>query len=162
MRLLMAGTLRATATIRPVKEDELDQLVSLCQAHAQFEGADYTTKGKLAALEYQLFRETPFLQCLVVTVEDTLVGYATFMKQFSTWEAQSYLYMDCLYLHSTARNQGLGKKLLEQVVDYAKIEQCTELQWQTPAQNERAIKFYLREGASVKTKARCFLPLSMQ
>jgi len=143
--------------IRPARYDDLEQLVVLCAKHADFEACEYSSAGKKEALEEALFSTFGDLKALVVTKGQKLIGYTTFIRQFSTWDATFYLYMDCLYLDEAYRNMGIGKELLEEVRKEAIALGCKEVQWQTPIDNEKAISFYKREGAFVKEKARCFL-----
>ncbi|MEP1780671.1 MAG: GNAT family N-acetyltransferase [Reichenbachiella sp.] len=143
--------------VRPVKLADMNQLIQLCADHASYEDAGYSKGGKAKELSEYLFSNDSPVKCLVVSDEKNLMGYTTFMKQFSTWDARHYIYMDCLYLSPDARNQGLGKKLIECIVEYAHNERCTEIQWQTPTSNTRAIKFYKQNGADSKSKVRFFL-----
>lgn len=79
------------------------------------------------------------------------------MKQFSTWDAAFYVYMDCLYLLDEWRGFGMGESLIEKIKEESKKLDCSLIQWQTPNFNTRAIKFYNRIGAYSKTKERFFL-----
>ena len=87
---------------------------------------------------------------------DNLVGYATFTKQFSTWDAAFYLYLDCLFLKEEVRGKGAGRQLMDKVKDDAREENCKLIQWQTPDFNTSAIQFYQKLGAVSKTKERFF------
>lgn len=80
----------------------------------------------------------------------------TFMKQFSTWDAAFYLYLNCLYFEPKARGLGLGKQVMEYIWVFAKAENCFQVQWQTPDFNENAIGFYKKVGAISKNKERFF------
>ncbi|MEU3687111.1 GNAT family N-acetyltransferase [Streptomyces narbonensis] len=103
--------------------------------------------------------ETPRLRCLVAELPDgSLAGYATCAPELSTWDGVAYLHMDCLYLTSTARGHGLGPLLVDAVRAEARALGLTEIQWQTPAWNEGAIRFYDRLGATSKEKRRYTLP----
>ena len=62
--------------------------------------------------------------------------------------------MDCLYLRPQARNYGIGKKLVDEIVRITKLNGYQEIQWQTPEFNKKAIKFYQRIGATYKEKYR--------
>lgn len=137
----------------------MDQLIELCQAHAAYEECEYNSLGKSLRLGVLLFCDEPPLKCIVVETDEELIGYATFMKQFSTWDAAYYVYMDCLYLKESARGMGIGKELMDQVVEYAEKEFCKQVQWHTPTFNTRAIKFYRNYGAYSKEKERFFLDL---
>lgn len=145
--------------IRFAKEKDLPQIVKLCQAHAEFEQANYEPTDKLDLLSKFLFTENPVLKCLVVQQEKMLIGYATFMKQFSTWDADFYIYLDCLYLNEASRGKGLGKIIMKMIAEYGKTQNCTHLQWQTPSFNEKAIQFYKKIGANSKNKERFYLDI---
>ncbi|MEQ9404718.1 MAG: GNAT family N-acetyltransferase [Cyclobacteriaceae bacterium] len=146
-------------TIRKVERKDIETLVELCKAHAAFEGSGYSTANKVSDLSDHLFSKSPVLECLVVEMDKQLVGYATFMKQFSTWDAAFYVYMDCIYLEKATRGKGIGKELLNKVAQYARSQNCSLIQWQTPTANTRAIKFYREYGANSKMKERFFLDL---
>jgi GNAT superfamily N-acetyltransferase len=104
-----------------------------------------------------LFANAPTLYCLVVEIDAQLIGYATYMKQFSTWDSKFYVYMDCLFLNDLCRGLGIGEQLMHRIkIESVKLD-CELIQWQTPDFNEGAIRFYNRIGASSKTKERFFL-----
>ena len=142
--------------IRFVKENDLPELVNLCSLHAIFEKAEYDAEKKEVLLNKHLFSDNPNLFCLVVEKANRLIGYATYMKQFSTWEANHYIYMDCLFITKKFRGFGIGEKLLNRIKKEAQELDCSLIQWQTPVFNKRAIKFYDRIGAKSKSKERFF------
>ncbi len=79
------------------------------------------------------------------------------MKQFSTWDAEFYIYMDCLFMDDKFRGFGIGEELVNRIKKETKENGCSHIQWQTPVFNKRAMKFYDRIGAQSKSKARYFL-----
>ncbi|WP_148639138.1 GNAT family N-acetyltransferase [Aquimarina longa] len=85
-----------------------------------------------------------------------IIGYTTFMKQFSTWDANFYIYLDCLFIKEKARGKGLGMFIMERVKEYAKSKNCKIIQWQTPDFNQKTINFYQKLGAVSKSKERFF------
>ncbi|MBC8753861.1 GNAT family N-acetyltransferase [Kordia sp. YSTF-M3] len=143
-----------TYNIRFAKKEDIPQIIELCAAHAEFEQASYDADGKAELLKKHLFISENSVKCLVVEANQELVGYATFIKQFSTWDANHYVYLDCLFMKDKTRNQGLGLQLMEEIKAYAKNEECTIIQWQTPNFNTNAIRFYKRLGATSKNKER--------
>ena len=145
--------------IRFARKEDLNELVNLCEEHAQYEEAEYSSLNNEQLLKDSIFSEMPSLFCLVLEVDKKLIGYATYMKQFSTWDAAYYIYMDCLFLKKGWRGLGLGEKLIDQIKIEAKDLGCSLIQWQTPNFNTRAIKFYNRIGATSKTKERFFLTI---
>jgi GNAT superfamily N-acetyltransferase len=146
-------------SIRSCERSDLPKLVVLCQKHAEYEKAPYSAKGKQEKLQDALFREQPRLFCLVVATKETIVGYLSYTFDFSTWDAGTFIYMDCLFLEPEARSFGIGEVLIDKLKQIAIKKNCINIQWQTPEFNERAIKFYNRIGAKGKDKVRFTLDL---
>ena len=145
--------------IRFIEQIDLEDLVRLCEQHAKFEKSDYDSTNKKAQLSRYLFTEQPTVFCLVVEFNNEVVGYATYMTQFSTWDAEYYIYMDCLFLTEETRGYGLGEKLIDCIKQEGRALNCNHIQWQTPDFNTRAMKFYDRIGARSKSKERYFLDI---
>lgn len=145
--------------IRFAEKSDLKDLVRLCEQHAEFEKCEYSSENKEQRLSEHLFSESPSLYCLLVEYHDEIVGYATYMKQFSTWDASYYIYMDCLFMADNSRSLGLGEKLIGRIKQEGANLQCSHIQWQTPDFNKRAMKFYERLGAKSKSKERYFLDI---
>jgi len=140
--------------IRFAQKRDLTQIIDLCKEHAEYEQVDYELKNKSKLLSKFLFKQNPSLKCLVVVQENLVFGYATFMKQFSTWDVDYYIYLDCLFLKETIRGKGLGRLIMERIKQYAKTENCDIMQWQTPGFNKRAVDFYQKIGGISKRKER--------
>ena len=147
------------AIIRFIEKSEINELVKLCELHAIFEESDYDSTNKHVELNDHLFSDRPALFCLVAELDSKIVGYATYMPQFSTWDAQFYIYMDCLFMIKASRGFGIGEKLIDRIKEEGAILNCKHIQWQTPDFNTRAMKFYDRIGAKSKSKERYFLDI---
>jgi GNAT superfamily N-acetyltransferase len=144
--------------IRQLEERDLPELITLCAHHAEYEEAGYDPVGKADLLKTAIFCNTPKLYCLVVEVDDKLVGYVSYTFDFSTWDASLFLYMDCLYMEPDYRNKGIGAVIFDKLKEAARERNCVNIQWQTPIFNKRAVNFYLRIGGLVKEKSRFILP----
>ncbi|MFB7587445.1 GNAT family N-acetyltransferase [Streptomyces sp. NPDC056169] len=164
------------AAVRRARAEDLGRIVELVAEHAEYEKAAPPTPDLAPRLAILLFGEgargdelpgrpgpggeLPRLRCFVAELPDgSLAGYATCAPELSTWDGVAYLHMDCLYLTSTARGHGLGPLLIDAVRAEARALGLTEIQWQTPAWNEGAIRFYDRLGATSKEKRRYTLPV---
>lgn len=145
--------------IRAALKDDIPTIINLCKEHAVFEKSDYNKKGKAEKLSKALFGNNPKLFCLVIEAKSKLVGYATYMKQYATWDADEYVYMDCLYLEESYRGFGIGAQMMNRISEESNKLGCKMLQWQSPEFNERAAKFYHRIGAMSKSKLRFFYEL---
>jgi GNAT superfamily N-acetyltransferase len=119
-------------TIRFAKKRDLPRSIELCELHALFEQCAFDSKGKSEALSTQLFCDDPRVFCLITEQSDTLIGYATHMKQYATWDAAFYMYMDCLFLTEATRGKGVGEELINRIKLEAKTSNCSHIQWQTP------------------------------
>lgn len=145
------------ATIRFAMETDLDKIVELCHQHALYERSEYDKTGKLDKLKSHLFSDQPGLICLMAEVNNGVVGYASYIKQFATWDADFYIYMDCLFLNETSRGYGIGEQIMDRIKEESQKMGCNRIQWQTPDFNTGAIRFYKRIGAISKSKERFFL-----
>jgi ribosomal protein S18 acetylase RimI-like enzyme len=143
--------------IRKANINDINEIIKLCAEHAEYEKADYSSEGKSEKLASFLFSDNPRLYCLIAEIENEIVGYATYMFEFSTWDAEFYTHMDCLFLRSNARGNGIGEALVNEIKKYSTESNVSLIQWQTPVFNERAIKFYYRIGATSKEKLRMYL-----
>jgi GNAT superfamily N-acetyltransferase len=143
--------------IRAASPCDSEALRELCAEHAAYEGASYDPRDKCERLSSALFSASPPLYAWVVEQHGKLVEYATATQEFSTWDAALFLHMDCLYLHEEARSGGLGRLLILEIARLALNPGCVNVQWQTPAWNERALSFYQRLGGEAKQKVRFLL-----
>ncbi len=143
--------------IRPVALHDLPGLVELCAEHALYERSNFDPVGKVEALRGILFAPDARLRCLVVQDGEALIGYATFSVECSTWDADHYMHMDCLFLRPRARSKGIGRSLMQAIARQALEQGVTRMQWQTPSFNVDALRFYDRLGPVKKEKFRLFL-----
>jgi L-amino acid N-acyltransferase YncA len=143
--------------VRAARREDLPEIIRMCAEHAEFERAQYNADGKMERLEQFLFGESPRAYCLVLeNGEGRLAGYATFSFEFSTWDAEHYFHVDCLYLREEARNRGVGwifgKRIAQEMVQRG----ARTIQFQTPTFNSLAIRIYQAMGAKPKEKVRFY------
>ena len=143
--------------IRECKERDLTELVELCRKHSEFEQANYDSTGKETLLKKSIFLDRPKLFCSVIESSNKLQGYFSYTFDYSTWDAKTFLYLDCLYLELSFRGQKIGEIVFDKLKEIAKQNDCVNIQWQTPIFNEKAIKFYNRIGGTGKEKVRFFI-----
>jgi GNAT superfamily N-acetyltransferase len=145
--------------IRKCERKDLPELIKLCARHANYERSAYDAAGKADKLDNAIFSDQPRLFCLVVEIGKRLSGFASYTFDFSTWDAESFLYLDCLYLDEEFRGLGIGSAIISRLTAVAVQHRCVNIQWQTPSWNDRAIQFYLRAGAENKSKVRFTLSM---
>ena len=140
--------------IRSITEHDVAELVDLCAEHAVFERAVYEREGKLERLNALLFGCEPSLRIWVAESEGTLVAYASATIDVSTWAAERFIHMDCLFVRASHRNQNIGARLLRRVAIEGKRLGIGQMQWQTPTWNVSADRFYRRLPLIVTVKFR--------
>ncbi|MDA2815307.1 GNAT family N-acetyltransferase [Nocardiopsis sp. RSe5-2] len=151
-----------SGAVRRARPGDLPRIAELAAEHAAYEKAPPPAPGLAERLGGLLFgRPEPRLHCLVaLDPGGGIAGYATCSPEVSTWQGREYLHMDCLFLSEGARGLGLGRQVMDAVADTARELGLTEVQWQTPAWNEGAIRFYDRLGAGATDKLRYTLPVA--
>ena len=134
-----------TVTIRSIEERDYATLILLFQEFAHFE----KLPEKMTNSVEQMLREKEYLTGFVaVSPEDEILGYATYFFGYYTWIGKS-LYMDDLYVRPNLRGAGVRTKLINEVIAFAKAENCKKLRWQVSEWNQPAIDFYKSLGANV-------------
>lgn len=159
-RWSVLANLKQGLIIRSVQKEDLPVLLNFCIAHADLEQSPFDPIAKLERWSQYLFDPGLGIHCWMLELEGQLIGYTTFMRQFSTWDADFYLYLDCLYLDENFRGQGFGVEVMQAIKDYAQAGNYPAIQWQTPSFNHGAIAFYKRLGAKSKPKERFFWDMS--
>jgi GNAT superfamily N-acetyltransferase len=97
----------------------------------------------------RMIKEKDFFNCFVAeTSGGIIIGYVTYFFCYYTWIGKS-LYMDDLYVMPDYRTNGIGTKLINKVIEYAKYSKCHKLRWQVSDWNKPAIDFYKNIGATV-------------
>jgi GNAT superfamily N-acetyltransferase len=131
--------------IRKIEESDFAQLISLFHEFAIFEKSPEKMTNSLE----QMIKEKEYLNGFVVfSDKNEIIGYATFFFTYHTWIGKS-LYMDDLYIKQEYRSAGIGSKLINKVIDFAKTEKCKKLRWQVSEWNKPAIGFYEKLGAKI-------------
>jgi len=143
-------------TLRPAVENDYPAIVEMFKEFAHFENLD----ERLTNTVERMKTETEYFNCFVaVDKEQEIVGYATYFYSYFTWTGKS-LYMDDLYVREIYRSKGIGKMLLNKVIEFAKITSCHKLRWQVSDWNAPAIGFYKSMGAEIDAQERnCDLDL---
>jgi diamine N-acetyltransferase len=131
-------------TIRKAHEQDFPAILSLIKAFAAFQ----KTPEKPSINLEQMIADKNFFQCLVVEKNKEIVGFASFFFAYYSWSGKA-VYLDDLYVTDAYRKQGIGKKLLEAIIDVAKKEQCKKVRWQVSNWNNDAINFYKKMGAAI-------------
>lgn len=135
----------AVMSIRKIEETDYATLILLFKEFALFEKLpDKMTNS----VEQMLLEKEHLTGFVAVDAGNKIVGYVTYFFGYYTWIGKS-LYMDDLYVRPDFRGAGVGTKLINEVIAFAKAENCKKLRWQVSEWNQPATDFYKSLGANV-------------
>ena len=136
-------------TLRPATAADLPAIVGLIRELAEFENLAHLVVVTPDSLHPHLFGQRPVAECVVADVGNTVVAFALFFSNFSTFLGKPGLYLEDLYVQPAYRGSGLGRDLLRHLAALAVERGCGRFEWSVLDWNENAIRFYKRMGATV-------------
>ena len=148
-------------SIRETTKTDISIILELIYLKAQFDGCPEAVEATHQKLEETLFCDRPSSFILFAQIEDEIAGFASYHYTYSTFLAQSGIWLDDLYLKSEYRGFGIGKALIERLCQIAKDKKCSRIDWTVAVNNSRGINFYEKMGAKISQKVRlCRLVVS--
>lgn len=78
--------------------------------------------------------------------DNQIVGTAIYYYKYSTWKGKC-IYLDDIVVTEKYRNQGIGRMLMQAVINQAKKDNVRKLEWQVLKWNTPAINFYKKFNA---------------
>lgn len=132
--------------IRRAQEQDFPEIIGLIKEFALFQ----RTPERVTITLDQMLKEQAFFQCFVAEIDHEIVAFASFFFTYYSWTGKA-LYLDDLYVKEAFRKVGIGKKLLDAIIDLAKATQCKKVRWQVSNWNTNAMDFYKKMGAVIDT-----------
>ena len=135
--------------IEPAQPRDTAVLLSLIRALAEYERLTHLVVGTEAQLREELFGARPVIEAVVGWENDSAVGFALYLHNFSTFLARRSLYLEDLFVVPQARGRGYGKALMRHVARVAVERECGRFEWSVLDWNQPSIDFYRSLGAEV-------------
>ena len=130
-----------TLTIRAIEEKDKDQWLKLWAGYLEFykstispEQTELTWK-RLINNELKMFG-------FVAESEEGVIGFTHCLFRPSTWTETDYCYLEDLFVDPTIRGKGVGRALMEKVVELAKEKKSKRVYWTTQEFNKTARVLY--------------------
>lgn len=133
--------------IRPATPDDLPTICQLIRALADYEKLSQEVVLDEDQLRQHLFGSRPYAEVLLAEEGPTVVGFALFYHNYSTFLGKPGIYLEDLFVQPENRGQGHGKALLLALARLAVERGCGRLEWSVLDWNEPAIRFYESLGA---------------
>jgi len=132
---------------RAVKED-CPRLLELIQELAVYERAPNEVTVTLSHFEKSGFGQNPVWWAFVAEVENKVVGFALYYVRYSTWKGER-MYLEDILVTNEWRGKGVGKLLMDRLIEEAKERGWNAMLWQVLDWNEPAINFYKKYNADI-------------
>ena len=131
--------------LRALKPTDKPQWLELWAGYLTF--YEHELPPEQTELSWQrLLGSTDGLNALVAEQAGQLVGLAHYFWTPSTWQQNQDLYLEDLFVSPTLRGQGVGKKIIEELIRICKDAGGSKVHWQTHHTNETAIALYEKLG----------------
>ena len=142
--------------VRKACQQDFPCILSLIKEFGIFQ----QTPEKVTITLEQMIESRDLFQCFVAENNNKeIAGFASFYFVYNSWSGKG-IYLDDLYVTNPFRKQGIGKLLLDTIIQLAKDQQCKKLRWQVSRWNTNAIDFYKKMGAVIdETEINCDLML---
>jgi ribosomal protein S18 acetylase RimI-like enzyme len=138
-------------------EPVADLWLALIGEHAACDGRYFTTyrrnhKRKIQFLEATL--RDPLEEVWLARVDSELVGYCSVYVSYVTGMYNSHIEatLGDIYVAPEHRSSGIGKRLLDQAMQWAQIMEANTLRLNVHSANSQAIAYYLKQGFEEKFK----------
>lgn len=135
-------------SIRRAEKSDINDIISLVKELALFEKAPQEVTVTYEDYLINGFQDNPLFECNLAFYNEELVAFSLWYFRFSTWKGKR-LYLEDLYVKEAYRGLGIGKTLLNTVIEEAELSNCTGLMWQVLDWNTSAIEFYKKYNATL-------------
>lgn len=135
-------------TIRKGTAKDLTQVFELVKELAEYEKALHEVENSVERMTEDAFGKKPIFEFFVAEADGKIEGTAIFYYRYSTWKGKA-IFLEDLVVRKAKRGAGIGKKLLDAIVQEAKDVDARQVMWQVLDWNEPAINFYKKLGANL-------------
>lgn len=132
--------------IRRALKEDCPRLLELVNELAEYERAPHEVTVTLDHFTESGFGKNPVWWAFVAEVENTIVGFALYYIRYSTWKGQA-MYLEDILVTKKMRGKGIGKMLMDRLIEEAKEKKFNRIIWQVLQWNEPAINFYKKYNA---------------
>lgn len=136
-------------TLRAAQASDVPAIDSLIHELAEFERLAHMVQGTPEALRTALFGPKPVVEAVVGEVQGSVVAFALFFTNYSTFLAKPGLYLEDLFVQPAHRSLGLGQALLRHLGALAVARGCGRFEWSVLDWNKNAIRLYEHMGATL-------------
>lgn len=139
--------MKESITLRLAEERDIPLILSMIKELALYEKLIDNVTANEDILKENLFGKRKYAEVIIAEFNRKPVGQALFFHNFSTFLGKPGVYLEDLYVKPEFRSKGIGKALLNKIVEVAKERKCGRIEWVVLDWNKPAIDFYNKIGA---------------
>ena len=133
--------------IRPATPDDVPTIAKLIRDLAEYERLVDKCVFKDSDLRDSLFGTRRYAEVLLAEDAGSVVGFALFFPNYSTFRGKPGIYLEDLFVVPEARGKGHGKALLVALAKLAVERDFCRVEWSVLNWNTPSIDFYKALGA---------------
>jgi ribosomal protein S18 acetylase RimI-like enzyme len=137
--------------IRTATKQDCPAMLALINELALYEKAPQEVTITLDHFIESGFGDKPVYWAFVAEENNNIVGFALCYTRFSTWKGQR-CYLEDLIVTENYRSKGIGKQLMDKVLQDAQEKNYHGVSWQVLDWNTNAIEFYKKYKTNFDAK----------
>lgn len=142
----MAQAVTGPVIIRAATAEDASAVHTMIRTMAADMGMAERIHSQASDIERYGFSDPPCFYGLIAEEAGKPVGLCLYFFSFSTWMGRRGVYVQDLYVDSSQRGTGLGRKLIAETARRAGVQGATYMRLSVDQGNTAALEFYSRIG----------------
>ena len=132
--------------VEKLSEKNFDDFVELIKIFADFEKLTPPDEAAKKRLKKDGLGKNARYEAYLTRINGRYVAYTIFFMTYGSFSAMPKLFLEDIFILEDFRRKGLGKKILDFVINIARKRKCRVLDLNVIDWNKNAINFYRKNG----------------